>query len=656
MPRKAMSLKRSRAISERLTETSGYADFPAFSEEFLKVLNRPETSNKGRVGDTVTLKLNKIQEDFYRRIVKAREEGRPGRFIVLKARRMGLSTVTQAFMFHQCLTKMNRRAFVTAVDRITTNNIFMMAKKMYDNLPNGTSTDDPGKVHKAESSKEAADLHNNKPLDLRPELRRNNDNELWMTHPLDETAGLNSRFEVSVADAVHSTRGFEIHYFHGSEIAFWGDPATFMLGLMQTLSDDPETLVVLESTANGAGGYFYKEFWKAWNKEDSKGNPIDSEWEAIFYPWHAMPNYIREIPDGVTFSDLIGRFDDELLSMIQAYDLHPEQAYWAYRTWMDKCQGNWDLFKQEYPGKPEEAFAFSASRVFEEPDLAAVEHGFVKKPRFVGDIVDVSGQEDSSSRIGLASFMSPELSGHGSAKSDSLWVWEWPEDGVKYVVAVDPASGRSTGDWTAIQVVRADTREQVAEYQGKTEALQTSEKAVLLCRHYNDALLSWEINGVGHAVSLGIMQTEYWNLYQREQVESVNFEARFGWATTIATKPIMVHVGIDIIRSRMPVIRSQRLVKEMRMFMELTKRSAGSVALVSGDEMYKRVKVGAPPGEHDDLVMAWLQAQTVCDLEVGSSNRKDPRERDLPPPSWTAWSEDDDYRPIKKSGLGSKWV
>ena len=119
---------------------------------------------------------------------------------------------------------------------------------------------------------------------------------------------------------------------------------------------------------------------------------------------------------------------------------------------------------------------------------------------------------------------------------------------------------------------------------------------------------------------------------------------------------MMVHVGIDIIGSRMPVIKSQRLVKEMRMFMELTKKSTGSVPLVSGDEMYKRVKVGAPPGEHDDLVMAWLQAQTVCDLEVGSANRKNPKEKELPPPNWTVWGESDDYRPTKKSGLGSKWV
>ena len=657
MPRKAMSLKRSRAIAESLTETEKYQDFPVFSEEYLRILNRPETSTYGKIGQTVPFKLNAIQADFYRRIMKAREEGRPGRFIVLKARRMGLSTVTQAFMFHQCLTNKDRRAFVTAVDRITTNNIFMMAKKMYDNLPRAGSGDSKGKPEKAGSPEEAMEKASKKELDLRPELRRNNDNELWMTHPLDETAGLNSKFEVSVADAVHSTRGFEIHYFHGSEIAFWADPETFMLGLMQTLSDDPETLVVLESTANGSGGYFHREFWKAWNRKDND-DPMDSEWEAIFYPWHAMPNYRRDLPSGLSLEDVISKFDDELLSMVQNYELSPEQAYWAYRTWQDKCQCDWDLFKQEYPGKPEEAFAFSASRVFEEPDVATIEREAVVRPRFVGNIVDdspgVEGPERT--RINLAGYMEPRLSGRGSAESDALWVWEEPQDGVKYVVAVDPASGKSTGDFTAIQVVRVDTRVQVAEYQAKTEALQTSEKAVLLARYYNDALLSWEINGVGHAVSLGIMQTEYWNLYQREQIESVNFESRFGWTTTVATKPMMVSVGMDIVSSRMPVVRSARLVKEMRMFMELTKKSTSSVALVSGDEMYKRVKVGAPPGEHDDLVMSWLQAQTVCDIEAGAANRKNPREKESPPPNQSAWEEDDDFRPVKQRSVGTGWV
>ena len=653
-----MSLKRSAEIADRLTETEEYQDFPSFAAEHLKVLNRPETSMHGKLGQLVPLVLNPIQMDFYERLLRARREGRPGRFIVLKARRMGLSTVTQGFAFHQCLTKRNRRAFVTAVDRITTNNIFLMAKKMFDHLPTRKSATGSRKKKYNTPEELLADLETKKDeLDLRPELRRNNDNELWMTHPLDESAGLNSRFEVSVADAVHSTRGFEIHYFHGSELAFWNQPEIFMTGLMQTISDDPETFVVLESTANGSGGYFYREFWKAWRGEDEKGNKLDTEWEAVFYPWHAMPNYKRTPPPDVSHEDLIKRFDPELISMISKYDLSVDQAYWAYRAWVDKCQADWNIFKQEYPSNPEEAFSFSGSRVFEEKDIAEMETASVRRPSFVGDIRDSSDRHDSESRVNLAGFMTPELVPSGQAESEALWIWEYPEEDVNYVVAVDPASGKTSGDFTAIQVIRTDTRAQVAEYCDRTEALPTSERAVLLSIFYNKALLSWEINGVGHAVSLGIMQTEYWNLYQREHIESVNFEARFGWSTTIATKPIMVHVGIDIVSSKMAVVRSSRLVKEMRMFMELTKRAPGSAAVVAGDENYKRVKVGAPAGEHDDLVMSWLQAQAVCDIEHGSANRTDPNKVDESIPRSDTWLADgDDYRQPKRNDLGSGWL
>ena len=660
MPRKAMTLKRSKAVAERLTTTEKFKDFPWFCEKYLRVLNRPETSMGGKVGQTVPLRLNPIQLDFYNRVLRTRDDGKPGRFIVLKARRMGLSTVTQAFLFHQCLVNGDRRAFVTAVDRITTNNVFLMAKKMYDNLPSrGTVEKKPKKLKSPEAllaaiDKAAADDGMD---DLRPELRRNNDNELWMTHPLDETAGLNSRFEVSVADAVHSTRGFEIHYFHGSEIAFWNDPDTFMLGLMQTISDDPETLVVLESTANGTGGYFHREFWKAWNGVDGKGNKGDSDWQAVFYPWHAMPNYTRDLPKDKTPEVMLQAFDETLLEMVRAYSLTPEQSHWAHKTWLDKCQGNWDLFRQEYPGKPEEAFAFSASRVFDEPQLAEIEKGGVRKPIFVGSIEDASGQDLGEKRINLAGYMEPELVRRSLADDDSLWLWEHPVDGVDYIVAVDPAAGRSSGDYTAIQVIRSDTRVQVAEVQGKIQALPTSAIAVLLSLFYNEALLSWEVNGVGHAVSLGIMQTEYWNLYQRESIEAVNFDARYGWTTTSASKPVMVHVGIDMIGSRRPVIRSERLIKEMRMFMELTKKAASSTILVSGDELHKRVRVGAPPGEHDDLVMCWLQAQTVCDIEHGAANRTDPKSFTAAPPSDKSWSDDDvSVTYDDGSTIGSGWL
>ena len=644
MPRKAMSKKRSAEIAERLTSTDDFRNFPLFARKYLKIMNRPETSMYGKIGQTVPLKLNPVQQDFYNRIMETRRQGKPGRFIVLKARRMGLSTITQALMFHECLVNRNRQAFITAVDRISTNNIFQMAKKMYDNLPSkGVGRIE--RVESADSQQAAALIAVEAEEDLRPELRRNNDNELWLTHPLDETMGLNSKFEVTVADSVHSTRGFEIHCFHGSEIGFWSDPETFMLGLMQTISDDPETLVVLESTANGAGGYFYREFMKAW-----EGN-TDSDWQAIFYPWHEMPNYKRALPEDLSPEQLLKNIDQALIDMIRNYDLSPEQTYWAHRTWSDKCQGDWDLFKQEYPGSVKDAFAFAAARVFREKDLSLIEASSARPPIFQGDIFD-SEERDDDLRIAPAGLMVPQI---GEDPHGQLWVWEYPEKDVDYIISVDPSSGKSVGDWTAFQVIRTDNRKQVAEFQGTVEPLQTAEKAVLLARYYNDGMLTWEVNGVGHAVSLGVMQSEYWNLYQREQIESPTFDSRYGWSTTVATKPMMVGVGLNIVSSRMPVIRSSRLLGEMRSFMELTKRRSSMVSVVAGDENYKRVKVGAPPGEHDDLVMSWLQAQAVCDLERGYASRTETASPQEPAPGWNQWDDGEGSAVVGKP-LGSGWL
>tara|TARA_R100000781_G_C4066470_1_gene122987 strand:- start:170 stop:1189 length:1020 start_codon:yes stop_codon:yes gene_type:complete len=339
--------------------------------------------------------------------------------------------------------------------------------------------------------------------------------------------------------------------------------------------------------------------------------------------------------------------------MVTDYNLTPEQTYWAYRTWADKCQGDWDLFKQEYPGSVKDAFAFAAARVFQEKDVAIIENASCHAPSFRGDIIDAE-YTDSGSRIQPAGLMVPELQ---PQENGPLWIWDKPAPEESYIVAVDPSSGKSVGDWTAFQVIRTTDRKQVAEFQGTLEPLRTAEKAVLLSRFYNDAMLTWEVNGVGHAVSLGVMQSEYWNLYQREQIESTTFDSRYGWATTVATKPMMVAVGLDIVSGKRPVIRSSRLLAEMRNFMELTKRRSSTVGLVSGDENYKRVKVGAPPGEHDDLIMAWLQAQAVCDLERGYSSRAEPKTLDEPTGVWNQWDGNEDVSKVASGKpLGSGWL
>ena len=498
------------------------------------------------------------------------------------------------------------------------------------------------------------------PWDIRPERRIDNVNQLWLAHKSDPEAGLDSRYEVVTAKAVNSTRGFEVHLFHGSEVAFWESPAEFMLGLNQCLSDDPKTLAVLESTANGTGGYFYDEFWAAWKGEDRHGNPIETEWQSIFYPWHEMPHYLRDLPAGMSGEDLLATCDDVLLGMAEEYELRPEQVNWAKYTWANKCARDWDFFRQEYPGKPEEAFAFASSRVFYEPDIVHVESAHVGRPAFVGTIHD--GVKPLDGKLNEAPMMEPELLGD---RRGNLWVWKHPEEHAEYVVAVDPSAGSTAGDRTAIQVLRVDNLAQVAEFVGTLQPIETAEMAVLLCLLYNNALLSWEVNGVGHAVSAGVVQTGYWNLFERENIERRRGdEAPIGWATSRSTKPLMVSLGVSLVTRKAAIVRSDRLLYELRSYREFTRRGIRSGGIDSGEEKFGRVRYGAPPGDHDDALMAWLQGIAVMEMHglsgVGAANlsvsrkRKDPSEEILERWEETQAQLEQDAPAVRY--IGSDWI
>jgi len=87
---------------------------------------------------------------------------------------------------------------------------------------------------------------------------------------------------------------------------------------------------------------------------------------------------------------------------------------------------------------------------------------------------------------------------------------------------------------------------------------------------------------------------------------------------------MMIAVGEDIVARRLPIIRSTRLIREMRMFVEFAKNATNTGGIIAGDENYRRVRVGATSGEKDDLVMAWLGAQMVCDQSSGRRAWEEP--------------------------------
>ena len=105
-----------------------------------------------------------------------------------------------------------------------------------------------------------------------------------------EGHGLNSSIRVMTAGGKGVGRSETFQNLHLSEVAFWpGDKLGTFTGLMQAVPDKPETMVIVESTANGFD--FFKDLWDAAVAERNDFIPV-------FCAWWELPEYRRPCGDG----------------------------------------------------------------------------------------------------------------------------------------------------------------------------------------------------------------------------------------------------------------------------------------------------------------------------------------------------------------------
>jgi hypothetical protein len=106
-----------------------------------------------------------------------------------------------------------------------------------------------------------------------------------------EGAFASSVLEIDTANSPEGKRGYTPSMLHLSEVARWkeprrADPSSKMLALLNALPYEPETIAVLESTANGMN-FFYRRWHDAVN---GAADPDSGETYApIFVPWWRDP-------------------------------------------------------------------------------------------------------------------------------------------------------------------------------------------------------------------------------------------------------------------------------------------------------------------------------------------------------------------------------
>ena len=107
----------------------------------------------------------------------------------------------------------------------------------------------------------------------------------------------------------------------------------------------------IESTAEGAEGYFYEMFMDAWDNKDF--DPVH-DYKAHFYNWQWDKEEIASIE---TRHDLPPQFQAYRNKVKKEYgiDINDQELTYYYTKWK-LLKKDWELLKQEYPTTPEEAF------------------------------------------------------------------------------------------------------------------------------------------------------------------------------------------------------------------------------------------------------------------------------------------------------------
>ena len=548
----------------------------------------------------VSLRFKPAQENLYRIIKEEHQAGRPVRLIVLKGRQEGISTVTEALMFQDAATRPLVRTLIVAHRDDATANLFNMNKLFYDCLPRSVQP-----MRKNSNAKEL--VFENPTRDENEKRRR---------------PGLRSRIKCVTAGGKGAGRSDTLTNVHLSEYAFWpGDKKGLLAGIMQAVPDDPNTMVIIESTANG-----FNEFKELWDGAVDGTNG----WRPVFLPWYMEPEYRRPMEKGAprgrprgersrrgTSEEPAGDGSEgcavcgdegtvwtaEEEKLRAAYHLDDEQLSW--RRWCIRVNlgGDEQLFRQEYPNTPDEAFLLSGDPYFDNDTIMARRRA-AKEPL----------------RVGLFEYPEPEIEGGAprewtftDREKGLIRIFEEPKPGVPYVLGGDTA-GEGSDCFTAHVLDNTDGRP-VAELQQPLSEVLYARQIFCLGHYYNTALIGVEVNFSTYP-EMKLEEWHYPKLYQRERFDTFTGKMveAFGWLTSSKTRPVIL-AGLHTVMEEAPeLVVSFQTLGEMLTF-------------VYGKDR----KPQAAEGEHDDLVLAAAIAHSIRGQQRYTVDRPDGEKK-----RWTA--------------------
>ena len=539
-------------------------------------------------GEDVHFRLNRPQRKLIMRFERRRLQGKPIRLILLKARQWGGSTATQIYMaWLQLVHKVGLNSLIVGHVKDASTEV----KDMFDKLI---------KEYPVSMLYEMGEAYN----ETEPKIVG-----VGQSGNIHRIPQRNCKIKVGTAEKPNSARGGDYNLVHCTEVGLWvttdgKTPEQIVRSACSGILLKPYTMIVYESTANGTGNFFQREYDAAKNNK--------SQFEALFISWFEIEQYSAPIDNINAFATKLWENRNNANA---ASDREESGKYlwWLWEQGATLEAINWYILERskytdhgdmasEYPSDDVEAFVHSGARVFDKYNVEKFKK-CCKAPKYVGDVY-ADGDEGEDALCNLR---------FKEDKQGLLWVWSKPDVDDKeevtdrYLVVVDIGGRGKKADWSVIVVFdRLNQMEGgkpvvVAQWYGHIDMDMLAWKAAQIAAFYDNALLVIESNtlethdkerqvdGDMSGYILNQIKDVYSNLYARKQSDEEIQEGepkKYGFHTNVATKPKIISTLVKVIREQLYVERDSRCLDEYLCY-----------------EKKKNGAFGAITGKHDDLLM-----------------------------------------------------
>lgn len=325
----------------------------------------------------------------------------------------------------------------------------------------------------------------------------------------------------------------------------------------QSVETAPNTMIIMESTPEGAMGVYYETYQGAVTLEEAQKGNFGNGWIKVFAAWFEFDTHRVKRDDPTKQRFFSPELDPDEKRGVALWGWDDEQIAWRRMMIASPDVQSKDKFLEHHPEDEVSCFLVSGNPRLDRDGIARLE--IQAKDKFSKGLLGV-------------------LEKHGNAveffpRDDDPWIWiapdEKPRDGASYIAFIDPCTGeQSKGaknpDAHAAGIIRAPFMDQkgnihpaalVAAIHVKTGCRWDdgliAERLTWLTEYYGGCMVVPETgNGLGVLTKL---RDHGATIYHREKEDSIKPGKKvpvLGWETNAKTRPIWVDALAEGIREQ----------------------------------------------------------------------------------------------------------